>query len=202
MNIRQREILEEQFNIYEDNDGYELESWTDAGVNMFIDIEKNSGKTLVEQLQEFIENFDMDEEIELERENSDYRRSFTIKESIRDIENWVDFIVDTINRLQDITNNNEEDEELEIIDCEQMIERLKGVGVKDTQDGFEIMLMGVESGLLQKYQITMNIRNYAEEDLFNMCYEISKNINDLYYENNGIPSAELVKEIVRKVVVK
>lgn len=202
MNIRQREILEEQFNIYEDNDGYELESWTDAGVNMFIDIEKNSGKTLVEQLQEFIENFDMDEEIELERENSDYRRSFTIKESIRDIENWVDFIVDTINRLQDITNNNEEDEELEIIDCEQMIERLKGVGVKDTQDGFEIMLMGVESGLLQKYQITMNIRNYDETDLFNICYEISNEIKNLYYNNNGVPSETQVKEVVRNIIVK
>lgn len=199
---KEREILEELFNISEGTNEIELESWTDGGVDMFITIDKNSYNTLLEQLKEFVENFDIDEEIDIYREDENYKRNFTIRESINDFENWVDFIVDTINRLQDVTNNNEEDEELEIIDCEQMIERLKGIGVKDTQDGFEIMLMGVESGLLQKYEVVMNIKNYDETDLFNICYEISNDIKNLYYNNNGVPSETQVKEVVRNIMVK
>lgn len=199
---KEREILEELFNISEGTNEIELESWTDGGVDMFITIDKNSYNTLLEQLKEFVENFDIDEEIDIYREDENYKRNFTIRESINDFENWVDFIVDTINRLQDVTNNNEEDEELEIIDCEQMIERLKGIGVKDTQDGFEIMLMGVESGLLQKYEVVMNIKNYDETDLFNICYEISNDIKNLYYNNNGVPSETQVKEVIRNIIVK
>ena len=94
---------------------------------------------------------------------------------------------------EDNDDNGEDYEQLEI---------LKGVGMKDTNNGIEIMLMGAISGLLQKYEIVMNIGNYNETDLFNVCYEISNEINNLYYNNNGVPSETQVKEVVENIISK
>ena len=200
---KEREILEELFNISEGTNEIELESWTDGGVDMFITIDKNSYNTLLEQLKEFVENFDIDEEIEIYRQDTDYRRNFTIRESINDFENWVDYIEECISKLEEYNNkleeyNNEDEEEIDY----EPLETLKGVGVKDTDNGLEIMLMGTTSGLLQKYEVVMNIKNYDETDLFNICYEISNDIKNLYYNNNGIPSETQVKEVIRNIIVK
>ena len=193
---KEREILEELFNISEGTNEIELESWTDGGVDMFITIDKNSYNTLLEQLKEFVENFDIDEEIDIHREDENYKRNFTIRESITDFENWVDYIRDCIGKLE--LYNNEDEEEVEY----EPLEILKGVGVKDTENGIEIMLMGMASGLLQKYEVIMNIKNYDETDLFNICYEISNEVKNLYYNNNGVPSETQVKEVVRNIMVK
>lgn len=193
---KERELLLELFNINESAYGLELESCTDGGVNMLIGIDKNSDNNLLEQLERFVENFDIDEEIDIHRQDADYRRRFTIKESIRDFENWVDYIEECISKLKEY--NNEDEEEVEY----EPLETLKGVGVKDTENGIEIMLMGMISGLLQKYEIIMNIKNYDETDLFNICYEISNEVKNLYYNNNGVPSETQVKEVVRNIMVK
>lgn len=199
MNNKERKILEEVFNIHEDMNNYTLENWTNGGVNMFITIEKHSNNTLLEQLERFVDNFDIDEEIDLYRENADYKNNFTIRESMEDFEDWISCLIDLIDNLRNIENEyNNNDEEIEY----EPVETLKGVGVKDTENGLEIILIGVTTGVLQKYQIIMDIKNYKEEDLFNICYEISNNVKDLYYENYGIPSEDLVKELVRKVIVK
>ena len=193
---KERELLLELFNINESAYGLELESCTDGGVNMLIGIDKDSDYDLLAQLEQFVENFDIDEEIDIHREDAYYRRKFTIKESIRDFENWVDYIEECISKLEEY--NNEDEEEVEY----EPLETLKGVGVKDTENGIEIMLMGATSGLLQKYEIIMNIKNYNETDLFNICYEISNEVKNLYYNNNGIPSETQVKEVVRNIMVK
>ena len=200
---KEREILEELFNISGGTNEIELESWTNGGVDMFITIDKNSYNTLLEQLKEFVENFDIDEEIEIHRKDENYKRNFTIRESINDFENWVDYIEECISKLEEYNNkleeyNNEDEEEVEY----EPLETLKGVGVKDTENGIEIMLMGATSGLLQKYEIIMNIKNYDETDLFNICYEISNEVKNLYYNNNGVPSETQVKEVVRNIMVK
>lgn len=193
---KEREILEELFNVSEGTNEIELESWTDGGVDMFITIEKDNSNNLLEQLRLFVENFDIDEEIDIHRQDTDYRRNFTIRESINDFENWVDYIRDCISKLE--LYNNEDEEEMNY----EPLETLKGVGVKDTENGIEIMLMGMTSGLLQKYEIIMNIKNYDETDLFNICYEISNEVKNLYYNNNGVPSETQVKEVVRNIIVK
>ena len=193
---KERELLLELFNINESAYGLELESCTDGGVNMLIGIDKDSDYDLLAQLEQFVENFDIDEEIDIQRQDAYYRRKFTIKESIRDFENWVDYIEECISKLKEY--NNEDEEEVEY----EPLETLKGVGVKDTENGIEIMLMGMISGLLQKYEIIMNIKNYDETDLFNICYEISNEVKNLYYNNNGIPSETQVKEVVRNIMVK
>ena len=193
---KERELLLELFNINESAYELELESWTDGGVDMFITIDKNSYNTLLEQLKEFVENFDIDEEIDIHREDENYKRNFTIRESITDFENWVDYIEECISKLEEYNNENEEEMDYE------PLETLKGVGVKDTENGIEIMLMGMASGLLQKYEVIMNIKNYDETDLFNICYEISNEVKNLYYNNNGVPSETQVKEVVRNIMVK
>lgn len=198
---KEREILEDLFNIHEYENSIDLESWTDGGVDMFITIDKNSNTTLLEQLENFIEDFDIDEEIDMYRENEDYKNTFTISESLQDFEKWVDYINDIISNLIDTLDNdynNEDEEEIEY----KPLETLKGVGVKDTDNGLEIMLIGMTNGLLQKYEVVMNIKNFNESDLFDICYEISNEIKNLYYNNNGIPSMEEVKNIIRNIMVK
>ena len=193
---KERELLLELFNINESAYGLELESCTNGGVNMLIGIDKDSDYDLLAQLEQFVENFDIDEEIDIHREDENYKRKFTIRESINDFENWVDYIEECISKLEEY--NNEDEEEVEY----EPLETLKGVGVKDTENGIEIMLMGMTSGLLQKYEVVMNIKNYDETDLFNICYEISNDIKNLYYNNNGIPSETQVKEVIRNIIVK
>ena len=193
---KEREILEELFNISEGTNEIELESWTDGGVDMFITIDKNSYNTLLEQLKEFVENFDIDEEIEIYRQDTDYRRNFTIRESINDFENWVDYIRDCISKLE--LYNNEDEEEMNY----EPLETLKGVGVKDTDNGLKIMLVGTDDNVLGEYELVVNISGYKEIQLFNICYEISKNVKDLYYNVRRIPTQEEVLNVVREVMVK
>ena len=193
---KEREILEELFNISEGTNEIELESWTDGGVDMFITIDKNSYNTLLEQLKEFVENFDIDEEIEIYREDENYKRNFTIRESITDFENWVDYIRDCISKLE--LYNNEDEEEMNY----EPLETLKGVGVKDTENGLKIMLVGTDDNVLGEYELVVNISGYKEIQLFNICYEISKNVKDLYYNVRRIPTQEEVLNVVREVMVK
>lgn len=95
---KQREILEEEFKVYEDTNTIEIEQWTDLGVDMIIELEKD--RDIVEQLVDYVYNFDIDEEIDLYRENKDYRERFSILESVNDFEKWLDFINDIITRLK------------------------------------------------------------------------------------------------------
>lgn len=84
---------------------------------------------------------------------------------------------------------------------EKYKETLKGVGVRDVENGLEIMIMGVESGLLAKYEINMNIKGYTEEELFNACYNISNKINSKYYEVEELTKDHIV-EIIREELIK
>ena len=102
----------------------------------------------------------------------------------------------------------EEDEDADYDDEEEYLEEeenykesLKGVGVRDVENGLEIMIMGVESGLLAKYEINMNIKGYTEEELFNACYNISNKINSKYYEVEELTKEHIV-EIIREELIK
>lgn len=94
-----------------------------------------------------------------------------------------------------------EDEEEYLEEEENYKESLKGVGVRDVENGLEIMIMGVESGLLAKYEINMNIKGYTEEELFNACYNISNKINSKYYEVEELTKDHIV-EIIREELIK
>lgn len=105
---------------------------------------------------------------------------------------------------EDADYNDDEEEYLdeeEDYEEEEYKETLKGVGVRDVENGLEIMIMGVESGLLAKYEINMNIKGYTEEELFNACYNISNKINSKYYEVEELTKDHIV-EIIREELIK
>ena len=208
INEKEKGILERYFDIHENDDSYELENWTDGGVNMIIYISKCNGKSVLEQLQEFVRDFDLDEEVDLYRQDKSYKENFTIKESVADFENWLNLLGTIIDSLleiddeiddeditndEDITDDETDDDEIEMLNC---------VGVKDTENGLEIILFGNNKNILSRYNIEINIKNYNEFELFDICYNISNNIKNFYYNNNGVITRENVLDIVRVEVVK
>lgn len=80
-----RSFFEEQgFNVYpfeEDGQpGAEIEKWTDGGVDMIIVLNPFT----VESFFEYVDSFDIDEEIETHRYDRRYREAFTIRKSLSD----------------------------------------------------------------------------------------------------------------------
>ena len=104
MNKKQLKILENNFNIYKYNDTWDLEQWTDGGVDMIINI--NTNKNIIKELELYLDNFDIDEEIELYRQDKSYKEAFTITESVKDFENWIKYIKEIIEKLYEVQNEN------------------------------------------------------------------------------------------------
>lgn len=106
---KQMEILEENFNVdeteYSNGKYLSLEQWTNGGVDMFIELDMK--EDLIKGIENYIENFDIDDEIDLYRESKDYREHFRITESVRDFEDWVEFINDIIKQLRECESNND-----------------------------------------------------------------------------------------------
>ena len=102
MSNKEREILEDNFNICETGDDsyIDLETWTNGGVNMFIYLDKD--KSVIEQLEDYINYFDIDEEIDLHRESRDYRLAFTVRESLSDFENYLEWLKDILKQLKEV----------------------------------------------------------------------------------------------------
>ena len=95
-----RNILEDSFNVTESADDLELETWTNGGVNMFIHIPKY--EDIVRDFCEYVKYFDMDEEIELHRQDARYKAVFTLKQSVADFEGFVDKIEAVADKLEAI----------------------------------------------------------------------------------------------------
>ena len=95
-----------------------------------------------------------------------------------------------------------EDEDYEDYEDEEenYKESLKGVSVKDTEKGLEIIIIGIESGVLAKYEIEINIKGYTEMELFDICYKIAEKIRSKYYEEDL--TREMIVEIARSEFVK
>lgn len=70
----------------------EIENWTDGGVDMVINLMPFG----IIALQDYYNNFDMDEEIDLHRQDERYRKAFRIKQSVMDFETWVKSLGDVI----------------------------------------------------------------------------------------------------------
>ena len=98
MKKKEKKILEKYFD-YVENDY--LETWTNGGVDMIIYLDSNK-KSIKEIIEEYIDNFDIDEEIDLYREDKRYRENFTIRESLEDFENWLKYLKNVCNELENI----------------------------------------------------------------------------------------------------
>lgn len=97
---KQRDILEKHFNVVETDDELELEQWTNGGVDMILYFDKE--QDIIEELEKYIDDFDIDEEIDLYRQGEDYKQHFTIRESLEDFENWLEFIQNVVNELKEV----------------------------------------------------------------------------------------------------
>ena len=86
------EKIEDFFGVYEDNEIVELETWTDGGVNMHIVLRKGSDKSYLQQFEDYLKNFDVDEEIEIHRQDKQYKNDFTIRESLQDFEAYNEWL--------------------------------------------------------------------------------------------------------------
>jgi hypothetical protein len=104
MNKKQLEILENNFKIYKDNNIWDLERWTDGGVDMFINIDTT--KNIIEEFEFYLDNFDIDEEIDLYRQDKSYKEVFTIRQSVEDFEGWVEFIKEILQDLYEAKDEN------------------------------------------------------------------------------------------------
>lgn len=86
------EKIKEFFGVYEDEQIVELETWTNGGVNMHIVLRKDSDKSYLQQFEDYLKNFDVDEEIEIHRQDAQYRNVFTIRESLQDFEAYKEWL--------------------------------------------------------------------------------------------------------------
>lgn len=80
-------------------DGLEMETWTDGGVNMIVYLDNDSG--LLEDFKHYVKYFDVEEEIDLHRQGEDYKKAFTLRESLNDFEDylkWLNKIVGIIEK--------------------------------------------------------------------------------------------------------
>lgn len=80
-----KEFFEENdFNVHmgeEDGEiSAEVETWTEGGVNMFACLQPFT----IAEFEKYVNDFNVDEEIDLHRQGRDYCSAFTIKESLKD----------------------------------------------------------------------------------------------------------------------
>lgn len=73
----------------------ELETWTNGGVNMIIYLKPFT----IKEFEEYVNDFDVDEEIELHRESQKYKNDFTIRESLTDFEEFHNRLKDVLSKL-------------------------------------------------------------------------------------------------------
>lgn len=106
--------------------GIDFEKWTSGGVDMIESIEFEYFRDLYDinsierELQEISDNFSVDEEIDLHREGSDYRRAFTIEESLKDFKEYEKDLEDLATYFLDkyarVSNENEKNKDIDIVD--------------------------------------------------------------------------------------
>ena len=74
----------------------ELETWTNGGVNMIINLQPFT----IESFENYVNDFDIDEEIDLHRQGKSYKQAFTIRESVEDFEDYVETLNAILDKLK------------------------------------------------------------------------------------------------------
>ena len=91
---------EEDFNVHLfEQDGEqcaEVEKWTDGGVDMILTLMPFTKESFIER----VNNFDIDEEIELHRQGQDYKNAFTIRQSLDDFTNFHNDLKEVVSKLE------------------------------------------------------------------------------------------------------
>lgn len=82
------EKLEDHFVVHEHEEDYELETWTDDGVNMIITLHKDhhDPAALEDQFKQYVHDFIVGDEIRSHRQDASCKQDFTMHESVQDFE--------------------------------------------------------------------------------------------------------------------
>lgn len=96
-----QEFFELFFSVHtnEEDTDIELETWTDGDVNMIIYIKKDN---CIDAFIEYVNDFDVDYEIDLHRESDAYCHAFKIKESLIDFETYHNWLKDIVNIIEEV----------------------------------------------------------------------------------------------------
>lgn len=96
-----QEFFELFFSVHakEEDTDMELETWTDGDVNMIIYINIDN---CIDEFIEYVNDFDIDYEIDLHRESEAYRHAFTIRESLTDFETFHEWLEDIVNIIEEV----------------------------------------------------------------------------------------------------
>ena len=93
---------QEDFNVHlfeQDGEQYaEVEKWTDGGVDMIFSLQPFTKKSFIDR----VENFDIDEEIDLHRQGQDYKNAFTITQSVEDFTNFHNDLKEVASKLEQL----------------------------------------------------------------------------------------------------
>lgn len=109
--------------------GYELDTYTDAGVNMIIfldfrdtDLNPKNPNDFLKVFKERIESIDIDEEIELHRQDKRYCNDFTIKESLKDFKDWKNGLLNVFTEERGFYSNRKSAQQRQF---EQVVDKLR-----------------------------------------------------------------------------
>lgn len=74
----------------------DVEKWTNGGVDMIFTLMPFTAEKFIER----VNDFNIDEEIDLHRQGEDYRNAFTISESLRDFKNFQKELNEVVENLK------------------------------------------------------------------------------------------------------
>jgi hypothetical protein len=86
--------------------GYELNTYTNGGVNqiIFLDFrDKGNPKNaddFIKSFSDYIDSIDIDDEIELNRQDKSYKANFTLRQSLKDFEGWKKGLEKTLKKIR------------------------------------------------------------------------------------------------------
>lgn len=107
-------VLDREFEIeFDIEDGVitaEMSGYTNGGVNEIVYLNPFT----LDEFEKYVNNFDIDDEIDIYRQDASYRDAFRISDSVRDFEEWVGTIEDLVDRAEKVIyamdNPNDNDE--------------------------------------------------------------------------------------------
>ena len=73
----------------------EIEKWTDGGVDMIIWLNPFT----IDEFKNYVNDFDVDEEIESHREDKQYKNAFTISQSLKDFTDFKNHLIEIASKL-------------------------------------------------------------------------------------------------------
>lgn len=76
----------------------EIEKWTDGGVDMVIWLNPFTKKEFID----YVNDFDVDYEIDLHRQGEDYRANFTISQSLKDFTDFHNGLKEVAEKLNEL----------------------------------------------------------------------------------------------------